>query len=81
MAGSARSFEAIDYVPVFYGARRDAGHFATFIHPAGGEFANVASGWLRFMLKNDEGAAKMFVGPGCELCTNTNWETRAKRLE
>jgi hypothetical protein len=81
MAGSARSFEAIDYVPVFYGARRDAGHFATFIHPNGGEFANVASGWLRFVLKNDEEAGKMFVGQGCELCTNQNWETRAKRME
>jgi TonB family protein len=81
MAGSAASFDAIDQVPVFYGARHDAGHFATFLHPGGGEFANVASSWLRFTLKEDTEAGKMFVGASCGLCTNDNWETRARRLE
>ena len=81
MVGSAESFEAITHVPVFYGARRDAGHMSTFGHPGGGEFANVASTWLEWTLKGDREAAAMFLGPRCELCTNPNWETRSKALE
>lgn len=43
MAHSAEGFEAINNVPVFYGARRNAGHMLSMDHPGGGEFANVAS--------------------------------------
>jgi dienelactone hydrolase len=81
MVGSAESFEAINHVPVFYGARRNAGHMSTFGHPGGGEFANVASSWLKWTLKGDAEAGAKFVGPQCELCTNPNWETRSKALE
>ncbi len=81
MAASAALFEAIDHVPAFYGARHDASHLATFFHPGGGEFANVASNWLRFVLKGDAEAGKMFVGENCGLCTSENWETRAKALQ
>lgn len=81
MAGSARSFDAIDYLPVFYGARHGAGHFATFREPGGGEFANVAARWLRFTLKGDGEAGKTFVGENCGLCTSESWDTRAKALE
>jgi hypothetical protein len=80
MAGSVELFEGINHVPAFYGARRDANHLATYFHPGGGEFANVAASWLRFVLKGDAGAGKMFVGENCSLCTNENWETRAKGL-
>src|SRR5690606_21219071 len=45
------NFELIDHVPVFYGARDNAGHTATVFHPGGGEFANVASSWLRYVFK------------------------------
>ncbi len=81
MAASAANFEVIDHVPVFYGARLDAGHTATAFHPGGGEFANVASSWLRYVLKDDAAAGRMFVGDDCGLCTNPNWETRSKGLE
>lgn len=81
MVGSAESFEAINHVPVFYGARRNAGHMSTFGHPGGGEFANIASSWLKWTLKGDADAGAMFVGLRCELCTNPNWETRSKALE
>jgi len=80
MATSLANFEAINHLPVFYGARRNAGHTATVDHPGGGEFANVASNWLRWQFKNDKAAAKIFVGKDCELCTNPNWETRSKRI-
>ena len=79
--GAAANFDAIDHVVTFYGARDNAGHTATMLHPGGGEFANVASNWLRFILKGDEEAGAMFVGADCTLCTDPNWETRSKGLE
>lgn len=81
MASSKATFDALDKLPTFYGARRDAGHTATVDHPGGGEWANVASNWLRWQLKGDKQAARMFVGPQCSLCTDPNWETASKRLQ
>src|SRR5690606_37010531 len=57
------NYELIDHVPVFYGARENAGHRGTVFHPGGGEYANVASNWLRYVFKDDEEAGEMFVGP------------------
>jgi dienelactone hydrolase len=81
MASSKATYDAIDTLPAFYGARKGAGHTATVDHPGGGEWANVASNWLRWQFKNDKRAAKMFVGKDCDLCTNANWETASKRLQ
>lgn len=81
MGASAATFEAIDHLPAFYGARHGAGHTATVDHPGGGEFANVASNWLRWIFKGDEEAGKMFAGESCELCTNANWDVRSKGFE
>jgi sugar lactone lactonase YvrE/dienelactone hydrolase len=75
---SLTTFELITNVPAFYGARHGAGHTATVDHPGGGEYANVASNWLLWQFKNDLKAAAMFVGDACELCTNRNWDVRAK---
>jgi dienelactone hydrolase len=80
MDESQATFDGLDRVPVFYGARHDAGHSATVFHPGGGEFANVAAAWLRFVLKGEAEAGRMFVGPACELCTNDNWDTDSKGL-
>lgn len=74
------NFEAIDHLPVFYGARENAGHSATYPHPGGGEFANVVSDWLMYRFKGDQQAAMTFVGEDCALCTNPTWETDSKRL-
>ena len=81
MAASEATFEAVDGLPAFYGARRNAGHTATVDHPGGGEFANVASNWIRWRFKADKEAGKMFAGKDCSLCTNPNWVTRSKGLE
>jgi dienelactone hydrolase len=81
MASSKATYEAIDKLPAFYGARHGAGHTATVDHPGGGEWANVASNWLRWQFKGDKQAAKMFVGKDCSLCTNSNWDTASKRLQ
>jgi hypothetical protein len=79
-ATSRENFEAINNVPVFYGARDNAGHSATYFHPGGGEFANVASDWLKWQLKGDAEAGKTFTGADCRLCTDPNWETAQKGL-
>ena len=81
MATSKSTYEAIETLPAFYGARHGAGHTATVDHPGGGEWANVASNWLLWQLKGDKKAAKMFVGKDCSLCTNSNWDTASKRLQ
>jgi dienelactone hydrolase len=78
---SKATFDALETQPAFYGARHGAGHTATVDHPGGGEWANVASNWLRWQLKGDTQAAKMFVGKDCSLCTNSNWDTASKRLK
>jgi len=80
MAASKATFDAIDKLPAFYGARHNAGHTATVFHPGGGEYANVASNWLMWQFKGDKKAAKMFVGKDCGLCTNSNWDVEAKAL-
>lgn len=79
--GAQANFEIINHVPVFYGARENAGHTATVFHPGGGEFANVASNWLRYVFKGDAEAGEMFIGPECSLCTDANWETMSKGFD
>jgi hypothetical protein len=81
MAQSAATFDLIDHLPVFYGARHNAGHTATVFHPGGGEFANVASHWLEYTLKGDKKAGAMFIGKTCSLCTNSNWDTKEKGIK
>jgi hypothetical protein len=80
-ATSLSTYEAIDKVPAFYGARHGAGHTATVLHPGGGEYANVASNWVMWQFKGDKKAAAMFVGTKCGLCTNPNWDVKSKGLK
>ena len=81
MATSAATFDMINQVPAFNGARRNAGHTATVFHPGGGEFANVASNWLLWTFKGDKKAGAMFVGKNCSLCTDSNWDARSKGIK
>jgi len=78
---SKATYDAVDTLPAFYGARHGAGHTATAYHQGGGEFANVMSNWLLWQFKGDKTASRMFVGAKCSLCTNKNWDTASKRLE
>ena len=81
MATSEATFDMINNVPAFYGARHNAGHTATVFHPGGGEFANVASNWLLWTFKGDKKAGGMFVGKNCSLCTNSNWDVKSKGIK
>ena len=58
MASSEATFDAIQKLPAFYGARRNAGHTATVDHPGGGECANVASNWIRVAVQGRQGGRK-----------------------
>jgi hypothetical protein len=80
MTASKATYDAIDNLPVFYGAMHGAGHVGTVMQPGGGEFANVASNWALWQLKGDKKASAMFVGPNCSLCANPNWDAKSKRL-
>jgi hypothetical protein len=81
MGASSDTFDMLEKVPAFYGARHDAGHTATVFHPGGGEFANVATNWLLYTFKGDKQAGAMFVGKDCGLCENPNWDVRSKGLK
>jgi hypothetical protein len=81
LAASSGTFDKIDNLPTFYGARHNAGHTATVFHPGGGEFANVASNWLNWTFKGDKQAGQMFVGKNCSLCTNSNWDVKSKGIK
>ena len=81
MAQSLSTFEMINNVPAFYGARHNAGHTATVFHPGGGEYANVASNWLLWTFKGDKKAGAMFAGKKCGLCTNANWDVQSKGIK
>jgi hypothetical protein len=80
MERSKATYDAIEKLPAFYGARHGAGHTATAYHAGGGEFANVASNWVRWQFKGDRKAAQIFIGEKCSLCTNSNWDVEAKHL-
>ena len=80
MGPSKAAYDAIDNLPVFYGALHGVGHVGTVMQPGGGEFANVASNWALWQLKGDRNASAMFVGPKCGLCVNPNWDAQSKQL-
>jgi hypothetical protein len=46
----------------------------------GGEFAIVATAWLQWQLKDDEEAAKMFLGEPCGLSQRSGWKVEKKNI-
>jgi len=80
MANAADDVARLDKVPVFFGSRHGSGHSGTYSHANGGEFANIAVAWLRWQLKGDRGAGKVFTGANCSLCKDPNWTVQRKGL-
>jgi hypothetical protein len=80
MANAADDVARLDKVPVFFGSRHGSGHSGTYSHANGGEFANIAVAWLRWQLKGDKGAGKVFSGADCSLCRDPNWTVQRKGL-
>jgi dienelactone hydrolase len=72
-------FAKIDNVPVAM-ANLDVGHGGTYSQPNGGEFGKVAVAWLKWQLKKDETAGKMFSGSSCGLCKDEKWKLEKKKI-
>jgi hypothetical protein len=81
MENATDDFRRLDQVPVFFGFRHGSGHAGTYSHANGGEFANIAVAWLRWQLKGDKDAGRMFTGRDCKLCTDPNWTTQKKGMQ
>jgi hypothetical protein len=80
MVNAADDFKRLHQVPVFFGSRHGCGHAGTYSHANGGQFANIAVAWLRWQLKADKEASKVFTGPACALCKDPNWTVQRKGL-
>lgn len=73
-------FKRIDHVPVFLGNILNVGHGGTYWEPNGGKAAAAVVAWLDWQLRNDEKAARTFVGKDCGLCTDPAWSVEKKKI-
>lgn len=78
-ANAVDDFAKIESVPVAM-ANLDVGHGGTYSEPNGGEFGKVAGAWLKWKLKGDDAAGKMFSGTSCGLCSDAKWKLEKKRI-
>lgn len=72
-------FDRVSHVPVF-AANLDVGHGGTYGQPHGGDFAVVAAAWLKWRLKGDPEAAKMFTGDSCGVSRMPGWRIAKKNI-
>jgi hypothetical protein len=73
-------YARIDKIPVAIAHFDDVGHGGTFNQLNGGEFGKVAVQWLKWQLKGDETAKKMFSGSDCGLCKDSKWDYKKKKM-
>lgn len=75
------NFAAIEHVPAVL-AHKGVGHYpATYREPNGGAFAQVVGAWLKWHLKGDAQAKRMFAGEDCSLCADTAWTIERRKVE
>jgi hypothetical protein len=73
-------FAKIDKVPVAIANLEGVGHGGTYSQPNGGEFGVVAGAWLKWQLKGNNEAGKMFTGSDCGLCNRDGWTFEKKKI-
>jgi hypothetical protein len=78
-SSATANVNAITTVPIFYG-NLEVGHGATWEQANGGEFGRVMIGWLKWKLRGDTEAEKMFKGADCELCKSPSEWTIVKKM-
>jgi dienelactone hydrolase len=61
--------------------REQTAHKGTYREPNGGAFGPVAVAFLKWRLQGDQQAARMFMGPDCELCKKPEWHLRKKNID
>jgi predicted alpha/beta-hydrolase family hydrolase len=72
-------FRRINDVPIL-AANLNVGHGGTYRQPHGGEFAKVATAWLKWQLRNDKKSARIFVGDPCGLAMTEGWKVEKKNI-
>ena len=63
-----------------FAANYPVGHGGTYSRPHGGEFSIPAVAWLKWQLKGDAEAAKLFQGPDCGLSHREGWTIEKNAL-
>jgi hypothetical protein len=72
-------FMRIDKVPVFV-ANKDVGHGGTFGQPHGSDWAMASVAWLKWQLKGDAEAGKLFTGNPPGLSKIEGWTVDKKNI-
>ena len=78
-ANGMDDFTRIDHVPVFL-ATKDVGHGGTFSQPHGSDWAMVSVAWLKWQLKGDAEAGKLFTGSPSGLSRLAGWTVDKKKI-
>jgi hypothetical protein len=79
-AAAVSDIVAYKVAPLFWASTDLPGdaHAGSFREKNGGKFGVVGVTWLKWQLKGDQTAARMFRGVSCGLCTDPQWEVRKK---
>lgn len=79
-AAAVADIDAYQAAPLFWASTDLPGdaHAGSFREKNGGKFGVAGVAWLKWQLKGDENAARMFRGASCRLCTDPQWEVRRK---
>jgi hypothetical protein len=83
-ANGKRDFETMPAkIPVFYGVYPSVGHGGTYNQDNGGPYGVAAVAWLKWQLMNDTSATGKgyFVGSGCGICGDANWQVASRGLQ
>jgi len=78
-ANGMDDFQRIGKVPVFV-ANKDVGHGGTFSQPHGSDWAMVSVAWLKWQLKGDSDAGKLFAGTPPGLSKIAGWTVDKKNI-
>ena len=68
-------------MPAFLCSLEGIGHGGTYMQPNGGDYAKVATAWLKWWLKGDNEAAKMFTGPEPGVSKMPGWMYLRKNIQ
>ena len=68
-------------MPAFLCSLDGIGHGGTYMQPFGGDYAKVATAWLKWWLKGDKEAAKMFTGEEPGVSKMQDWMFMRKNID
>jgi hypothetical protein len=74
-------FQRISHVPAFHAYKDGLAHAGTYREPNGGELGTIAATLLKWQLKGDKEAARMFQGADCTLCRDPKWHVSKKQID